>query len=322
MRFNKLKFWFFFIGIFYSLAVWSGLYGFGIDFYGSYGKGNLWHWGSIDKIGFAIASLSVNGHHLGVFFVTFVVFISIFSILRSYFIKNIFLIKGNDMVLFLFLFVLILHTWPVIMANSNAMRQGLMMGFLYLSISNFEQGKRKTSFLQFMLMFVMHKSSVLFGFYLVSSLFSSYLGHVLKKGFLIYSYYFLYGVFSLLFFSLYVIPMYRGDAEASRIIGKDLNGIFIFINFIYLLYYFVFLPKVKKKSVESKLLLWNSMISPIFFFYGLNWQYERINMVLVILYIFSFSSFFSVDLRKLFLFIVFSLFVFFTVWAGMFSALY
>ena len=64
------------ISILFALVVGSGFYGYGNDFYSSYYKANL-DWGGIfDRLGFILATASINGVHLGVQIVTFILTIS------------------------------------------------------------------------------------------------------------------------------------------------------------------------------------------------------------------------------------------------------
>ena len=39
-----------------------------------------------------------------------------------------------SLIFFLIIFIIALHTWPIIMSTSNAMRQGLAMSFIFLAL--------------------------------------------------------------------------------------------------------------------------------------------------------------------------------------------
>ena len=55
----------------YGYVMNLGLYGFGKDFHGSYGTGNLYYGGYEDRLGWIIASMKVGDFHIGVFITSF-----------------------------------------------------------------------------------------------------------------------------------------------------------------------------------------------------------------------------------------------------------
>lgn len=304
----------------YSLAFWLGIYGFGIDYYGAYGLGNISNWGGIDKLGFAVASLYINGWHFGVLIVTLLISISIHSQMEDYFTKNNFSLK-NHLIIYIFLFSLVLHSWPVVMSNVNVMRQGLMMAMLYIAISSFQRKKYKRAWLEVLIMIFMHKSSVVYFFYIVSSYLLSLFEERLKFSFVLKNTIMLLYASSSVLMLLYIIPLYFNNHEESRSIGLDFGIAFIIINIAYIFSYYLLFSSSVRGMLVSKVLLFNSFVSPIFLFYGFNWEYERLNMVLLILYIFNFSYIFPRSLRLSYLMLSFLLLVFLTIWAGMFASL-
>ena len=82
------------------------------------------------------ATASINGVHLGVQIVTFILTISAGFLIR----EHIKFKESYSLVFFILLYVTAIHTWPIIMSTSNAMRQGLSMSFIFLA---FVAGSRK-----------------------------------------------------------------------------------------------------------------------------------------------------------------------------------
>ena len=117
----------FLISLYFSLIVGSGFYGFGHDFYAGYYQPNLKIGAFRDQIGFMLSTLTIYKFHVGVYLTSFLLSLSVglllFKTFYGYFYKN----KS----LFFIIFLMLIHTWPVIMATSNSMRQGLSMSFLF-----------------------------------------------------------------------------------------------------------------------------------------------------------------------------------------------
>ena len=320
MKINSLKVSFISIAFVYSYLVWQGFYGYGIDYYAVYHRENL-DWGGMiqDKLGYAISSLSIYETHIGVLIVSLAVSLSLTFYLH-YFFKDIGLIKNQ--LPYILIFIFLLHCWPVVMSNSNVMRQGLAMSFMMFALANFELNKKKLAWTQVLIMMTMHKSAVIFAFYFLSieflkTSYSKKINSSLRK--LSVSTYFVITIISI----LYVIPVYFGKIEASRIIGYNLSPILLTINVAYLFFYIFILPKKEAKKTTSQFLLFNSLISPIFYFYNFNWEYERLNMIVFNLYILISCRIFIKRDKKIYtlLLICFSFFLA-TFFAGMFSALY
>ena len=98
------------ISILFALIVGSGFYGYGNDFYSSYYKANL-DWGGIfDRLGFILATASINGVHLGVQIVTFILTISAGFLIREH-------IKFKQSYSLVFFFIVIHYSYTH-MANN------------------------------------------------------------------------------------------------------------------------------------------------------------------------------------------------------------
>ena len=119
------------LSLLYAIVVGSGFYGYGNDFYSAYSKGDL-GWGKwYDRTGYIISSLYIFNTHLGVYIVSFFLAFTSSTLMNSFFkIK-----KMDSNLFFIFISIVIFHTWPIIMSTSNAMKQGLCMSLVFLSLN-------------------------------------------------------------------------------------------------------------------------------------------------------------------------------------------
>ena len=117
------------ISLIFALMIGSGMYGYGNDYYSSYYRANLDWGGFTDRLGYILATLSINGIHVGVQIVTFILSLSAGFLLR----EHIKFKESYSFIFFILLYLISIHTWPIIMSTSNAMRQGLSMSFIFLA---------------------------------------------------------------------------------------------------------------------------------------------------------------------------------------------
>ena len=123
---------------------------------------------------------------------------------------------------------------------------------------------------------------------------------------------------------LYIlVPLILNNHEDSRIIAGDYRYPFLVINTAYILIYIKYLF-IKADHIDIFLLIC-SFIFPVFLFHGFNWEYERLNMIILILYMVSFSKIFlNLGKKNTLLFpasLLFStmLLLFMTFYTGMYS---
>lgn len=305
-----------FISFLFALIVGYGFYGYGVDFYESYYKSNL-NWGGVfNQLGYRIATLTINEVHIGVQIVTFMLSLSSGLLIREH-------IKFKDSYSFIFfvsIYLIAIHTWPIIMSTSNAMRQGLAMSFIFLSmISN----SRKNYY--WMILFsicaiFMHRSGLFLALVVIFSAFICYffanLPHF-KKIIL----HFLIGLILFLCanFVLEYIGIIYVSSGGSRIIGGDFRWAFLSISMIYIFSSFLF-KKVLSNSFNLSLYYF-SFISLSFLTSNLNWEYERIGMMMLIPYILSFGILLNRPSYKIYLLICFISLLCLTIFMGMYAAL-
>jgi len=295
----------------FALVVGSGLYGYGIDYYAAYHKLDLVWGGIYDRIGYRVATLSVNGIHVGVHLTTFILASSVGILIREHLIsKNIY--SG---VLFLYLYIVVIHTWPIIMSTSNAMRQGLSMSLIFLALvcSN---NKSYVWLIIFSLMSIfMHKSGLLLS---VIVLFATFI-HTLLKNFSYKSkltIHFLFG--TVLLIALHASIAYAFDTEhPSKIIEGDFRAAFLLISFAYVS--LSFFCKSILNTPFSLTLYYFSFLSPAVVMNGLNWEYERLGMMMLIPYILAIGAILNRTSHKFYLVIVFVALLFMTIYMGMYE---
>lgn len=314
-NYNFFFFLVFLISLFFGILTNNGFYGYNVDYYEEYSKSNLQHYGLFDNLGARIATLDIFNNHIGVGLVSFILGISSGSILISFF-K---IIKSYALSIFLLIFLIILHTHPIIMSTSGAMRQGLMMSMLYLSFSFLIFGKLKLSFFFIFISIFMHKVGIFFFFIYIITFFSliaqKNFQDSIKTFFLIFI-----GILLmlLLFFTLFFnkISMFH-----HRVIFGDFRLLWLIINLFYS-FYFAIIYKHQNVYFTRFIFLFLffcSLVAISLLMNALNDHYERFNMIVSILYILSFAFFLKKNLSLIFYFIVFLTYLLITIYQGMYS---
>jgi len=312
---NTSIFQIFFISFVFALIVGSGLYGFGNDFYAAYYKSNI-HWGGIrDRLGWMISTFTIYKVHIGVYLVSFLLAISTGLI----FIKTSYRYFEKNKLFFFACYIMLLHTWPIIMSTSNAMRQGVSMSFLFIALY-FLLSKRYSWYLVSLVLVVMtHKSGILLasllaGFNLCSNLIQNRFDSLYTHRNLLIITCFLSAI--ILYF---VISLIFQNHVESKIIMGDYRYPFLLINTVYIFIYAKYLF-IKFNQVDIFLLVC-SFIFPVFLFHEFNWEYERLNMMILILYMISFSKIFVDRDKKTAILFATTLLLFMTVFTDMYTSL-
>jgi hypothetical protein len=119
------------ISLCYGYIVGAGYYGFSNDFYAEYYKNNLIYPSFREIAGSLLSTLTIFNIHLGVELTSFFLALSVGLLIRSFFISN----NKYSINIFLFIFLITLHTHPLIMSTSGAMRQGWVMSIVYIALS-------------------------------------------------------------------------------------------------------------------------------------------------------------------------------------------
>jgi hypothetical protein len=309
----------FFISFFFALLAGSGFYGFGVDFYSAYSQPNIFRGGYTDRLGWILSTLTIFKTHVGVYLVSFLLAISTGLLL----VKTTYRYFDKNKLVFFTCYIMLLHTWPIIMSTSNAMRQGIAMSFLFLALY-FLLSKRYFLYLASIgLVAISHNSGMLLvlllaGFTIYNSQAKKWFNSPNNYRKLLVITGFLMAVI------LYIlVPLILNNHEDSRIIAGDYRYPFLVINTAYILIYIKYLF-IKADHIDIFLLIC-SFIFPVFLFHGFNWEYERLNMIILILYMVSFSKIFlNLGKKNTLLFpasLLFStmLLLFMTFYTGMYS---
>jgi hypothetical protein len=300
----------------FSLLVGLGLYGYGMDYYGAYSKGFEWNDVRVEfftYLGFRIATLTIFGFHIGVYITTFILSLSTGFLMREHMKSK----QSYSLIIFLILFLITIHTWPVIMSTSNAMRQGLAMSFIFLTLIS--SSRKNYYWMIFFSIFAIlnHKTGFLLAMIII---FAS----ILDKLFTTFSHKakviinFLIGII-LLFITYYSIKNFilPENFKPSRIIAGDFRGAFVFIAFIYVVFS-IFYKGILDNSFNLSLYYFG-FISLGLLMNGLNWQYERLGMMMIIPYILSLGVIFNRPSYKLYLVLTFLLLFLLTIYTGMYT---
>ena len=303
------------ISILFALLVGSGLYGYGNDFYEAYYKENIAWGGIFDQLGYRVSTLTINGVHIGVHIVTFVLALSSGFLIR----EHIKFKHSYSLILFISLYIVAIHTWPIIMSTSNAMRQGLAMSFIFISLV---ASSRKNYFWMMafsVLTIFMHKTGLILSMIVVfSAIMNNFTASFSHNQKVVIN--FLVGVFLLFaaYSTLGLIGFVFSDG-GSRIIGGDFRWAFVSISFIYVTLT-IFYRSMLSNSFNLSLYYF-SFISLSFLIIGLNWQYERLGMMMIIPYILSFGILLNRSSYKIYLVLIFMALLWLTIFTGMYASL-
>jgi len=306
-----------FFSIGFSILVASGFYGFGYDWYEAYNRPNLqwglWH---RDRLGFAVSTLTIYNIHFGIYITSLLLALSTGILVETFFkISNI-----QSLFFFIIIFIGIIHTWPVIMSTSNAMRQGLSMSFIFLMFSAIVRNNKKLSFIYIIISTFLHTAGPLYLFIYGTMLILLKFNTIIKKkNHLLFVYLFISIIVCLgIILSLMIFSPLKSE---TLVIGKDFSKIFVFIGFIYIFLFINYFSKTIKNPINIFLFIF-SFISLTLFFYGFNWEYERLNMMMTIPYIMVIGSFIKgKDFKLIFLILTFGLLLLLTFYTGMYASL-
>jgi len=322
IKFKKLKInlstlIIFIISIFYSQIIGFGFYGYGRDYYAGYFKHNLDYGGIFDRLGYIFSTLSINQIHLGVHIVTFILCFSAGKLIK----ERLKFYKNYSPIFFVTVYLIVIHTWPIIMSTSNAMRQGLSMSFIFLALVSSSEKKYFPMLFYLIVSVFMHKS----GLFLSLIILFAYHVNIL---FLRASYrfkkilYLLIGIF--LFFASYqFISMTNllDDKDPSKIIEGDYRWAFFLISMTVILLSLIYNQFLNSSYNLS--LFYYSFISTAVLINGHNWEYERLGMMMIIPYIFLFGCVIKNNNSiKVYILTSFSLLLFMTFYTGMYASLY
>lgn len=304
-----------FISLTFSLLVGSKFYGFGRDYYHAYFKPNL-DWGRwYDFLGYRVSTFTVYDINFGVYIVSFLLSISCGILLKQFF-----KFKGlNSVIFFILIYVMTLHTWPIIMSTSNAMRQGIVMSLIFISFSYLMEKKLFIPFLIILISVFFHKSGIIYFIIYVNVLIIKFISNFLKTNKYIIYFYILYGLVISFFIYYLLLFVDKVDIGYSKIIEKDYRFHFVAISLIYVLIFSYKFKLLKTDTVSLFLYLFTFAISSVLML-GLNWEYERFMMMMTLPYIFMFTIFLNKNSSYIYYFVSIGSLLLLTVLNGMYSS--
>lgn len=302
------------IAIIFGLLLGSVAYGFGNDWYAAYSKPNL-NWGGVwERLGYSISTLSIEGVHIGVHLVSFILSLSTGLLIREHLKFK----QSYSLIYFILIYIIAIHTWPIIMSTSNAMRQGLTMSFVFIGFVSMSRKSYYWMLLFFIIAMFMHKSGRLLVLIIafspiINNLLAGY-SHSSKAMFN-----FLIGTFLLI--AAYFVVDFMGlneKDEASKIIGLDFRVVFLLVAFLYVILSFLFKSLIDDPFSLS--LYYFSFVAPSLVMNGLNYEYERLGMMMLIPYMLCFGTLLNKSSYKIYLFSSFTILFLLTIITGMYAS--
>ena len=268
------------ISFIFCIIIGSGLYGFGNDWYAAYFKSNLdWNDWYRDQLGWRISTLTIFDFHIGVYVTTFILTCSSGFLLESIFkLKKIYSLN-----FFLIILVIIIHTWPIIMSTSNAMRQGLSMSFVFFFISAYINDKKFLGFFCILIATFMHTSGPFYLLIYLTMIILLFLSRRFVNNYSLALLYFVINFLTCLFVYM-ILTIYVPIEGSSRIIHGDFRLPFMLINLSFI-FFFTYNYKFLLINPLNIFIYLFSSIALVTLLMGYNWQYERLCMMMLIPYI-------------------------------------
>ena len=301
-----------FISTIYGITVGSGFYGYNSDFYAEYSRNNIIYYIIFDGLGYLLSTLTIFGKHIGVYILSFLL-----SIASGFIIKKFFVLKNlNSILNFTILYLIILHIHPIIMSTSGAMRQGWTMSLVYLSIILYTQKNYNWSFLFIFISIFTHRSGLIFLIIYFFTIINLKILPSLNK------YREIYIFFSgIIFFVISYVYFNYKVTSASRIVAGDFRYAWLLINIVYLFSFITFFKFYNNSNARFVpfFLYYFSFFVPVILFVELNYHYERLNMMMGIIYFFVLGLVLEKRIYKIYLFIIFIGYLFLTIFQGMYT---
>ena len=307
---DKNIFLIFFISIVYGCLVNFEIYGLSNDYFYDYSKPNLIYKNSYRELGSLLSTITLWNISFGLFLTSFFIAFTV-GIFFYYFLLSQY---KFSIIVFLLIYIIILHTHPIIMSTSGAMRQGWTMSFIFLSFAMMIKEKKFSSlFFMFVALFLHNSGLFFFCIFVITYTYIFLINFFLNKKIILI-------LFGILIF-LILLYGYELPAKPSKIVEGDFRFIWLLINIFYILIYLLIKKTYtfKKEKFVALFCFFYSCLAPTFLIMGYNFEYERLNMIMGITYILIFSSFCKKEYIYIFLIMNFALYLFLTIYQGMYS---
>ena len=299
-----------FLSLSYSFLHGSGFYGFSNDYYHEYSRHNvnyeIWR-----EYGIVLATLSIYNFHVGVYLISFFLALSSALILKSFFEKK----KITSLFFYIIILLTILHTHPIIMSTSGAMRQGWTMIFVFFYIIFYLKEKYFLSFVMITISVFMHKSGLFFfALYFITTVSLPFLKKSKQKRLTLV-------VLSLILSILLINYIQSNNFSNQRIVSGDFRIAWGIINFMYLIFYLLNY-NLFSKSEMSRLTLFfyfHSLFGIIMVLNNFTYFYERINMIVAIPMILLILSYVKKDSYYWSISLIMGFYLLLTIYQGMYT---
>jgi hypothetical protein len=299
------------ISLLYSFAVGLGLYGWNVDYFVYMDNpNNIWR--PSEFIGGALSTLTIEGVYLGGYVVAFFLAYSILIFNHAYFRSVSNKYKKIEVI---FISILALHMWPIIIASTNALRQGLALAFILLLVSYTINSKSVNIFKIFLVIFLLtfsHKMGMLYSSIIVFIMYISSRNSKTKK-YKSWKFTVIYiSLFS--FFSMLILKYFKIiSSDHTRSTGFDMSyllfGFLLIVVSLYLykwnsfkntkliqLRFFIILAFSATAPFLNQSLVYERLVWPIFIFSLfeiitlLKWVNFRYTLVLILLFLSGVST--------------------------------
>ena len=204
------------------------------------------------------------------------------------------------------------------MSATNAMRQGYCMSLVFFSFSMLLQNKKKLSLFFLISSVFLHKTGIFFlliffNFLIVKKLIQ-YFKENSKRIFL-----FLFAIF-LIIITFYSYRLFLNTGKVFRVVNGDFRLAFLIINISFIIYFIYKYEFLLKYDVALFLFIFSCSAIPVLLI-GYNWQYERLNMMMTLPYIFISGLLFNKRSIVMCWMILILTLLFLTIYQGMYDAL-
>jgi|688.fasta_scaffold153047_2 hypothetical protein len=324
MKINLISVFLIITSLTYGYLCGSGFYGFNVDYYAEYYKENLVYDLIFDTAGSLLSTLTINNFHVGVYLTSFVLSFSV-----GYFINKCLIINleinnlKNDIyhkLFFLIIYLITLHIHPLIMSTSGAMRQGWAMSIIFFILTLILSKKFFLSFFFCFILISLHKSGIIYISYFI---YTFLIFNILKRFnynkliFLFFSGIFFFVVILLIMIE---VKIFKFNNQDTRIVFGDFRFFWLSLNLIYVFIYLKFYEYnlISLFRYPALFLYFASFGNIVFLFLGFNDQYERLNMMIGVPYIYITSLMYKINFYYLIL-IATSFYLFLTIYQGMYD---
>lgn len=297
------------------MIVWGKVYGYGHDYYSSYSFGTVLNGPIPESIGWFISTLTINNIYLGILIVSFLMAYSVGSLMQSHLCSR----SNNHIsgVYFFVVWLMVVHTWPILMPSVNVLRQGVATAFLYLALVYLARNNFGFVYLYLLFLLFSHKVGLYPFSIIILVVVTSFIFKPRQGADKLYSHILVATTVAMIMY--FMLPIVYGVGDPDKIIGYNFTYLFLFIMMLYIV--LIFFRRDLLLNKVALVLFYVSSTAPLLFIHGLNWQFERLGMIFLVPYILIFGLVFSKYSERVYLISAVSMLFSLTVFTGMYASL-